>query len=171
MLKKNSLVALGVTALMLTMSLPARARGPSSSEGTAYGPASKRFGIGLYVGEPVGVTFKGYITKKIAIDGVAAWGFRHKAFTAIGDVTCDFMDLPIHSSTVTLPLYAGVGAKVELQSGAHDYTEVGIRVPVGVAVQWMNHPVEIFAEIAPGMQLAPSTQFDLTGGVGVRWYF
>lgn len=171
MMKKNEFVAVGLALMILTLSLPAVARSHSSSRNAAYGPESKRFGAGLYLGEPTGFTFKGYLTEKFAIDGIAAWAFRDKAFTVIGDVTYDFLDIPIDSDVVTLPFYVGAGAKLEFSAGPRDETIAGIRVPVGVSVQWINHPVEVFAEIAPGVEVVPSTEFDLMGGIGVRYYF
>jgi len=174
MMKKNEVVALGLAFIILTMSLPAMARSYSSSKNNnsaAYGPEGKRFGAGLYLGEPTGITLKGYLTEKLAIDGIAAWSFKDKGFTIIGDVTYDFLDIPIDSNVVTLPFYAGAGAKLEFNAGPNDKTVAGIRVPVGVAVQWVEYPVEVFAEIAPGIEVAPSTEFDLMGGIGVRYYF
>lgn len=138
---------------------------------SAAGPEAKRFGAGIYVGEPTGVTLKGYLTERLAIDGIAAWGFLNKALTVIGDVTYDFAEIPTSSGTVTLPVYAGVGAKLEFKSGPNDDTVVGIRVPVGLAAQWVNHPIEIFAEVVPGIEVSPSTEFDLMGGLGARLYF
>lgn len=169
MMRKNKLVALGLALMILTISLPAIARNHSPS--TNYGPEAKRLGVGLYLGEPIGFTLKGYITEKLAINGIAAWAFHDKAFTMIGDITYDFLDIPIDSNLVTLPIYAGFGAKLEFNAGPHDDTVVGIRVPVGVAIQWINYPIELFAEIAPGIDVAPSTEFDLMGGIGARFYF
>ncbi len=159
--------------IMLAVSLPVFARNHSSTNNSPspYGPEGKRFGAGIYVGEPTGITLKGYLTSKLAIDGVAAWQFRHDTFVVIGDVTYDFLDIPIDSHVVTLPFYAGGGMKLGFNRGPNDDMVVGLRVPVGVAVQWVKAPVEIFAEIAPGIEVAPSTEFDLMGGIGVRFYF
>lgn len=136
-----------------------------------HGPEDKRFGAGLYLGEPTGLTVKGYLTERFALDGVAAWSFTNDAFTLIGDVTYEFLDIPVDTNTITLPFYAGAGVKIGINSGPGDDTSVGIRVPVGVAVQWVEYPIEVFFELAPGIEMAPATDFDLTGGVGVRFYF
>lgn len=154
--------------MILIASLPALAR---SNNPSSHGPEAKRFGAGLYLGEPTGFSFKGYMTEQFAFDGIAAWGLRDEAFTVIGDVTYDFLDIPIDSHVVTFPFYAGAGAKLEFNVGPNDNTVVGIRAPVGVAVQWINYPVELFAEVAPGIEVTPSTDFDLMGGLGARFYF
>lgn len=138
-----------------------------------YGPDSKRIGFGIVAGDPTGITAKGYIGPKLAIDGIASWSFVDEAFTLIGDVTYEFFNLSVNSNTVSVPFYAGAGAKLAFDQGGKNNgkTAFGIRAPVGIAVQWLNHPVEIFIEAGPGVEVAPSTEFDLTGGIGARYYF
>ncbi len=138
---------------------------------SSYGPKSKRFGVGLHLGEPTGFTVKGYLTRRLGLDGIAAWSFTEDAFTLIGDVTYKFLDIPVDSNTVTLPFYAGAGFKLGVDAGPGDDTIFAVRVPVGLAVQWVKHPIEIFFELAPGVAMAPDTDFDLTGGIGARFYF
>jgi len=174
MMKKNKMIALGLVLIGMAFSLTAMAKSHSSSHNNnpaAYGPEGKRFGAGLYLGEPTGLTFKGYINSRLAINGIAAWGLRDEAFTVIGDVLYEFLDIPVDSNVLTFPFYAGAGAKLGFNAGPNDRTVAGIRVPVGVALQWINHPVEVFAEIAPGMEVAPSTKLDIMGGIGARFYF
>ncbi|MDP2599618.1 MAG: hypothetical protein Q8P84_02650 [Deltaproteobacteria bacterium] len=140
-----------------------------------YGPEGKRFGAGLYLGEPTGITLKGYLTEQLAINGVAAWSFTTDSLMVIGDVVFDFFDIPVDSDAVNIPFYAGAGAVISIDggrgAGRSDGTTAGVRIPVGVAFQWTRHPVEAFVEVGPGVRLAPNTEFDLTGGVGARYYF
>lgn len=151
--------------------------GISFAKGSEYGPKHKRFGAGIVVGEPTGITLKGYPGKYLAVDAIVSWSFVDHAFTIIGDVTYDFFDIPIHTAVATFPFYAGAGAKVGIHSDReHDHvhehrTRVGIRVPVGVAAQWTQYPVEVYLEVAPGIELAPETEFDISGGLGARFYF
>lgn len=163
MTRRIGFIGLGLALIMIIISLP--------SYSSAYGPEGKRVGAGLYLGEPTGLTVKGYLTNKLAIDGIAAWDFRDKAFTVIGDITYDFFHIPTDSHLVKIPFYVGGGAKFEFNGGPHDETVVGLRIPVGVAIQWVHHPIEIFAEIAPGINVSPSSDFDLMGGIGARFYF
>lgn len=137
-----------------------------------YGPKGKRFGAGIVLGEPTGITVKGYLTEQVALDLIASWSFVDDAVTLIGDVTCDILDTG-SSNAFSAPFYAGAGAKVGFdRKGKNDgRTIVGIRVPVGVALQFARHPVELFFEVGPGIELAPATEVDVTGGAGVRFYF
>ncbi|MDO8494637.1 MAG: hypothetical protein Q7S68_04810 [Deltaproteobacteria bacterium] len=157
---------MGLVLMIFVFGVPAFADSPSP-----YGPEGKRFGAGLYLGEPTGFTFKGYLSERLAINGIAGWALRNEAFTVIGDGLYEFLDIPVDSDVITLPFYAGAGAKLSFNGGRNDNTMVGIRIPVGVAVQWINHPFETFAEIVPGMEVIPSTRVDLMGGIGIRFYF
>lgn len=138
-----------------------------------YGPEAKRLGAGIFLGEPSGLTLKGYLSQRAALDGYASWSAIDGALLFMGDFTFDFFDIPAESTSVTFPFYAGAGMKVGFDKrGKHDgETIVGIRVPVGVAAQWTRYPVEAFLEVVPGLELNPETEADIMGGIGVRYYF
>lgn len=159
-------VATLISASLLSPNVQARAADP-------YGPQGKRFGAGIVAGDPTGLSAKGYITQKFAIDGIVSWSFVDESLTLIGDLTYEFLDIPVNVTSFSLPFYAGAGIKVGFdQGGKNDgRTLVGIRVPVGVAMQFVKYPIEVFFEVAPGIEVAPASEFDITGGIGARWYF
>ena len=165
---KKIVIAVFAVAIGLVFSTSSFAISP-------YGPKGKRFGAGLYLGEPTGVTVKGYLTEQLAINGVAAWSFTTESLMVIGDATFDFFDIDADTSVVNIPFYAGAGAVISIDgnrgSGRANGTTAGVRVPVGVGFQWTRYPIEAFVEVGPGVRLAPNTEFDLTGGVGARFYF
>lgn len=165
---KKNLVQVIAAVLVLFISSVSFAISP-------YGPEGKRFGAGLYLGEPTGITLKGYLTEQLAINGVAAWAFTTDSLMLIGDVAYDFFDIPVDSDAVNIPFYAGAGAVISIDggrgSGRTNGTTAGVRIPVGVSFQWTHHPIEAFVEVGPGVRLVPNTEFDLTGGVGARFYF
>ncbi len=66
-----------------------------------------------------------------------------------------------------IPLYAGLGVKGKSEKP----TFVGLRFVGGVACFLKRHPVELFAEVAPVLRLAPNEGASFDGGVGARWYF
>ncbi len=164
---QRAVVVLGVLALGAMLSAEAVAGAGD------YGPKGKRFGAGIYLGEPTGITFKGYLSHSLAIQGLGAWSFVDKSVLGAVDVTYDFVNIPVNSSTVKLPFYAGVGGWIGSDRGGRDEgrTVAGVRIPVGIAVQFQNHPVEISFEVAPGVAVAPSTRAEVMGGIGVRFYF
>lgn len=146
---------------------------PLVSTAQDFGPNHRRFGLGIIAGEPTGVTGKGFLSNRLAFSGIASWSFLDDAFTLIGDFTYEVLEIPVSAREITLPFYVGGGAKLGFDRGGTNDgdTLFGVRVPVGVAAQWVNHPVEVFLEVGPGIELIPETEFDITGGLGVRYYF
>ncbi len=168
---KSALIWVGLVAMLLTSNGLLQSVEAGSTD--PYGPKARRFGAGIILGDPTGISLKGYVSSRIAIDGIFSWSFVDDAFILIGDLTYDILDIPVNASSFTLPFYIGAGAKVGfVQRGNRDgKTLIGVRVPVGVGMQFINHAVEVFFEVAPGFEVSPATDFDITGGIGVRYYF
>ena len=68
-----------------------------------------------------------------------------------------------------LPVYVGIGGRLKLQESNED--KFGVRFPVGLAYEFANVPVDVFVEVVPIWDVAVSYDFDLEGGIGVRFYF
>jgi hypothetical protein len=125
------------------------------------------FGIGLILGEPTGLTAKYYLGGNNALDFGLAWSLgRHSSFHAHADYLIHKFDV-FDVETGRLPFYYGLGARVI----GGDHGLVGIRVPIGVSYYFQNDPLEIFFEVVPILDLAPSTSFSGNGGLGIRYYF
>jgi hypothetical protein len=161
----------GILVITLLVTIGAASYAEAGTD--PYGPQNKRFGIGIIAGEPTGLSLKGYLTSQFAIDAIASWSFVEDSFTLIGDLTYDFFDFNTNLSSFSLPFYAGAGVKIGFdQGGKNDgKTIVGVRIPIGVAMQFVKYPVEVFFEVAPGIEFSPETEFDFTGGIGARFYF
>ncbi|HLR33445.1 MAG TPA: hypothetical protein VK074_13230, partial [Fodinibius sp.] len=67
----------------------------------------------------------------------------------------------------SLPFYYGIGGRVIL---ADNDAVIGARIPVGLNYLFDNSPVGLFLEVAPIFNLAPETDFDVDGALGVRFY-
>ena len=63
-------------------------------------------------------------------------------------------------------LYYGIGGRVIFQ----DDPRFGARIPIGLDYQFTSAPIDIFLELVPILDLAPSTNFNLGGGIGVRFW-
>ena len=138
----------------------------------SYGPQSKRVGAGLIAGEPTGLTFKGYLGPQLALDLDIAWSFVDDSVVLFTDVIYDFFEIPTSSTTLTFPFYSGVGLIIGYKARKQDSDmTVGIRVPIGINMHFSTYPLELFVEVAPGVKVAPKTDFDFSGGIGVRYYF
>jgi hypothetical protein len=134
----------------------------------ASGLAQDRgFGLGVILGEPTGLSGKYWTSSNNAIDAGLAWSFRHDGFL---HVHADYLwHFPLHTETdERFTFYTGVGGRFGIVS--HDAL-VGVRVVGGFAFWPKNTPLDIFAEIAPIIDLAPATELSANGGVGIRFFF
>lgn len=125
------------------------------------------FGLGLILGEPTGISVKQWIEKKKAIDGAIAWSFEKKAAMHL------HADLLLHSRNIVkeemskLVAYYGIGGRVKFE----EKSKVGVRVPLGLNYLPSKTPIDVFLEIVPLLDLAPSTDFTLNAALGVRYFF
>jgi len=125
------------------------------------------FGLGIILGEPTGVSGKLWTSNENAFDFGAAWSFQGDGNLLLQADYVWHMFRLIHVQEGKLPFYVGVGGEVILS----DDPVIGVRVPVGLDYMFAKAPVDIFVEIVPILRLAPSTDFDLAGGLGARYWF
>lgn len=129
-----------------------------------------RFGAGIILGEPTGASVKYWLNDTLAIDGAAGWSLHDDTdFYVHSDLLWHNFDL-IPVSKGRLPFYIGGGGFIRFRDDRHD-NEVGIRVPVGVSYMFDTAPIDIFLEIGPALDVAPDLRGEITGGIGVRYWF
>lgn len=125
------------------------------------------FGLGLILGEPTGISFKGWMDSRSAIDAGLAWSFLHETSF---HVHADYL---LHTSKLTeradMPAYYGIGGRIK--AGGRGSDRIGVRVVGGLAWYLRDAPIDIFVEIAPILDFAPSTDFQVNGGLGARYFF
>ncbi|MEL7832948.1 hypothetical protein [Fodinibius sp. Rm-B-1B1-1] len=130
---------------------------------------NKTLGVGFMVGEPTGLTLKSWTGGGNAIDVGVAWSFgRYEAMTVQADYLWHNYDIFSDVEEGSLPLYYGIGGRLVL--GEND-SYIGARVPVGLNYLFEDAPVGLFIEAAPILNIAPSTDFDIDGTLGARFYF
>ncbi len=124
------------------------------------------FGIGMVIGDPTGISIKGWINDVNAVDASVSWSF-YKAgfFNVTADYVWHFDVIPVIKGK--LPLYVGPGASIGI---GNDFW-IGARVPVGLNYMFEGAPVDIFVEIVPVLNLFPGTYFHFNGGIGARFFF
>jgi hypothetical protein len=125
------------------------------------------FGLGIMVGEPTGISAKTWIGERSAIDAGATWSFTgESAIHLHADYLLhNFGDIEV--SKGRLPWYYGIGGRIQLS----DDPNIGARVPVGLNYWVEDAPIDLFFEVAPTMNLIPDVRFDMSGGIGVRYFF
>ena len=129
--------------------------------------AREGFGIGIIVGEPTGLSMKYWLDDTTAIDAAVAY------LRSDNNPLQFHADYLMHSGMSTknsssLLSYYGVGARI---SDDDNDTRVGIRVPFGVTYNFSDVPVDLFAEIAPVLDVTPKVAFDLNAAIGIRYFF
>ena len=139
--------------------------------GEARAVEGRGFGLGLFLGEPTGLTLKGFLADNHALAGYLSWDFTDDAFTAAVDYQFHG-DAWFRNRVVALGGFIGLGGKIGVhENKRHDNPIVGVRVPLGLWFQFKKLPLELTLEIVPGVGLAPSTRADVDGGLGLRFYF
>lgn len=132
-------------------------------------------GVGVMLSKPTGLSFKKWSGSTTAIGGGVAWGFGDR------DTFRVHVDYLFHNFGLfqvqkgSLPFYYGIGGQIEFEDvgieSKNDDNEVGVRFPIGINYIFENLPVDAFFEIVPRFNLAPTTEFKVSGGIGIRYFF
>jgi hypothetical protein len=127
----------------------------------------RKFGLGIVLGEPTGVSAKLWLGQTSAMDGVVAWSFANNpSFTFHADYLFHFFEV-FSVKEGRLPLYVGIGGAISIAPEP----DFGVRIPFGVSYLFDTVPLDVFLEAAPIFLFFPATTFDFSGGIGVRFYF
>jgi len=175
MLMKKALIIIAVVAAcgVCARADDATAAATNSTTTTANTTTSGmagRFGAGITLGEPIGPSLKYFFTDTLAMDGAFGWSLHdHSNFYLQSDLLWHDFDL-ITASQGRVGVYLGGGAMARFRNSGLD-DQFAIRAPVGVTYMFESAPVEIFAEFGPALDLTPSVRGEVTGGVGVRFWF
>lgn len=130
--------------------------------------AKAEVGVGVIVGEPTGLSIKSWFSRTNALHVGAGWDMREKnseVQVKIDYLVHNYSLFPVR--TGKLPFYFGVGARI---NASNDST-VGLRVPVGLNYMFAGAPLDVFVEIAPTLNLAPATAFNIGAALGVHFRF
>ena len=126
------------------------------------------FGAGIIIGEPTGISLKGWTSADNAIDAGLAWSFERQGSVHIH---ADYLWHSFHvfQTRELIPLYYGIGGRIE--TGRREDARVGVRMVIGVAYLSRTAPFDVFLEVAPILDLAPATDLDVNAGLGARFWF
>lgn len=140
-------------------------------------------GIGLVVGSPTGITGKWVAGNHVAFDATVGIGFGEDLH-----VHADWLwegDSLLNEEGANLRWFAGVGGRFEIddendcESETNDKcdeddddVDLGPRVPVGLELRFASvKSLELFAEIALGIEIVDDPGLTFDGGIGARWFF
>lgn len=127
-------------------------------------------GMGVILGEPTGISIKGWNSYSSAIDGAVAWSLEgnDKVHIHADYLFHDFSVVDVKKGQ--LPFYYGIGARVLFRNEGNLDDKFGVRIPVGLSYLFANSPLEFFIETVPILDLTPDTELDFNGGIGLRFY-
>lgn len=128
----------------------------------------RTFGIGGIIGDPDGVSLKGWLSESTAIAGAVSFD--------LGD---DYSWVSIHAdflkqnTVVTweealLQTHFGGGLRI-VSGDFQDY--IALRAPIGIDVNAIDAPMEVFMEVVPTIDVDPEFYFYFSGAIGFRYYF
>jgi len=159
----------------------ADARGRRSLGGRRY-VANGTFGAGLELGSPFGLNGKYFISDDNALNfGLGADGY-YRGYRDGLNLYFDYLWHPVslaNPDEFQLPFYIGLGARLwSFDDDRNRYNDVftfGLRIPIGIAFDFNNVPLDIFAQLTPTIDFytdyADSAGFLLDFSIGIRFWF
>ena len=125
------------------------------------------FGLGLMIGEPTGISCKGWLTNSGAIQlGIGYPSLASSHGTAL---SVEYLwHSHVFRSHEYLPLFYGLGGIFGASSGSN---LVGARGVFGIAWWPRRSSIDVFLQLTPTIYLRPTTDFEFDFGFGVRYFF
>jgi hypothetical protein len=173
-----------LTTVLMAAVLLGGASGAAHATQVGY---SRKFGLGVELGDPTGLSAKLWVAPTNAIDfGLGWWGFGVNAncgsdangvrqcnsFSG-GAFNADYLwQSNIVRGTAQLDWHLGAGGRVVWFGGCTgDCVDFGARAPIGLDLMFANPDfLEIFFEVAPVLWIVPSVTLGIEGGLGIRGY-
>lgn len=185
------IVALVGTTYAATETAEARPR-PAGKHRRSNFEANKTFGLGLMIGTPTGLSGKYFVGRSTAIDfGIGGIGCCRGRRGV--NLHIDYLWHPVSfvsDPAFELPLYVGIGGRFfsyDWRHGDHyhDGSSVGVRAPIGLAIDFNNVPLDIFFELALVAEIilddddfndgfdhdGNGLYVDIDGAIGIRYWF
>jgi len=156
-----------IAVLCLAGSLLAAAPAKATAKKGAAKSGGSNMAFGLFLGQPTGITFRMGLGASQSLEAKAAWDLSGQgSFAAQANWLIEFPGTFVIEGEDFIP-YVGGG----LGLGVSDQVALGLRIPFGIVYRFEKAPVELCLEVAPGMNLFPSTTFAGSGGLGIRYRF
>lgn len=143
----------------------------SAQQATAQ---DKKFGLGVMLGEPTGISAKLWTSNNNALAFGLGWSTYHPRYDDRGSRIHFHMDYLWHSfdairSEENFAFHYGIGGRFKDRGG--DNGSFAVRGVGGLNWLPRDMPIDLFFELAPSLELTPSTGFGIDGAFGVRFYF
>jgi len=184
-MKVTRLFALVLVMAVGAQNADARPRPRNMGSGMKDFEANKTIGVGLELGYHDGLTLKYFLNESNALDFGLGWSYGHyyggDGLSLYGDYLWHPFVLA-SADPFELPFYVGVGAHFwdfDYCRGRGDCgyggSAFGVRVPIGLAFDFNNVPLDIFIQIVPTLDFFRRYDRDIYLGfwpsVGIRFWF
>jgi hypothetical protein len=134
-------------------------------------PARADIGLGLFVGDPLGVDLKVGVGNRSALDILLGFTTFRDGRDGYGHLTYLVTPVVGQGRSVLVPLRIGIGAAI---FGSDDDLDFAIRAPFQVGLRLRRTPLEFYGEVALAIILfdePDDVELDIQGGLGFRLYF
>ena len=182
MTRNPLLAALALTLAFAAVADDAEAR-PRPRAGKSF-EANKTFGLGLELGQPSGLTGKYFLSQDRALQFGVGTIYHWRERDGL-NLYLDYLFHPVSLASnpaFELPLYFGIGGRLwdvddySRNDRYNDTFALGLHVPVGIAFDFNNVPLDIFIQLAFVLDFYTGDYYrdvygDLNGSVGVRYWF
>jgi hypothetical protein len=121
-------------------------------------------GVGVALGQPMGLTSKFWLSSTLAVDGFMGYHWNHNFDAHLDYLWHSYSSFNVSSGR--LPFYAGLGGRILLGNSS----QLAMRIPFGASYLFPNDPIETFVEVAPVIRVLKGIGTDIDGLVGVRVY-
>jgi hypothetical protein len=128
---------------------------------------SRKFGLGIILGDPTGLNGKYWLSKTDGIEASIAWSLVKDRLKILGAYERSFGIGAKIDFLEELSFFPGIGGAISV---GKDFG-LGVIIPLGIEAFFKKVPINLFLELAPGLEIIPETSFTLYGFLGVRWIF
>jgi hypothetical protein len=134
---------------------------------------NRTFGLGVVLGDPTGITAKGWLDKTHSIDGALAWDLSDNSNFVLQSTYLWQSSAIFHIEKQPFDLYYGIGGRLHGHSGRDHDTGVGLgpRGPLGLRCYFAKVGIETFTELSFTLELIPRTVGYVDFGIGARYFF
>jgi hypothetical protein len=138
--------------------------------------AKAEIGLGLFVGEPLGLTLKVDLQRRSAIEVLIGQTSYRDGRSGYGHVTFLLTPFAARGRSVIVPFRIGIGGAIYDEGGDFgNDVNLAARFPFQVAFRFRSAPVELYFEIALLLEFLDANDnndiLDVDGGIGFRFYF
>ena len=128
-------------------------------------------GLGLAVGDPMGIAIAHRPMQTFTMAGVLGWSLQDAKMHAHCDFLYSLYKVQPSESIVTIDLATGAGPTLNLGVSNNDDTGLGVRVVGAASINFDDKPFDLYLDIAPVIGLIPETALFFNTTLGFRGWF